>query len=213
MNKEHWFFTLPKPERDERIRGLLKGDKQPKRSPSNETLIRRMTSQGIQVTPKEAEEDRNSMTAEDYDDWVEQCIHDLVKGRIHAGPDGRTVEHPRDRIWRAGEESIREKKPSELFIYLKALIEQGEQLPTVTQRAIKTAQRRLDIANDYKKYLTGNQTNLQQAKKEFKIKYQRLETPISSDTIDDALEMHNLNYSAYSADSPRKGRRKKPVEK
>lgn len=231
MSGDHWFLTLPKSERDKRLRKLLESKPRSKRSPTSEALIRRLASQGNTATVEEVRDDQNSMTADDYDEWVWQCVHDVYIGRIQVGEDPEKVEHPHERLHRLGALSINEGKPSQLCLFLVEKIQSGAKLPDLKHpnEAMKVAQRRLNIAIEFKKFLSAYLANppllvkkisnfkmgessahriskisLQDAKRRFKLAHQEY-TPRQ---IALALKEYHLDFHAYAVASPRKGRRK-----
>jgi hypothetical protein len=219
----------PYKEKIEAMMSMLGTKPQPLKPPTSEKLIAGITRQGVTLTPEEAAHERDTTTASDYDDWIMQALRDLCKGRIRAGEGGESVEHPLHRLHRIGEESILEGKESALYLRFKELVAEGYPVPTFTNRSMKTAQSRLDIANSYLQHLAKHlespplrhstikesawergdvrqpKISLLDAKKEFKRK-----TPsFSTSAIDRALKAHDLDFPAYGVDSPRKEKRKR----
>lgn len=220
-------------ERRTRVTQMLKernGSESRQFIPANELAMKSLTSQGNTLTEEELWSEETSTTADHYDDWVRQAAYDIIKKRVQANPFiPEQVEHPHIRLHRLGEESIAKGKPSPFYLQIQHEIAKGLKLPAITSRLMATAQRRLKIAIAYKKHLTEKLArpdkvypkgaseskgripyiNLRQAKKEFK--KGRLLHPFleSSDSVDDALKEHGLDWSAYSVTSPRKNKRKK----
>jgi DNA-binding transcriptional regulator YhcF (GntR family) len=183
-------------------------------TPTNELIIKVITKQPIQITEKEYEDDCNVVTSEDYDDWIYRALFDIQNGRIRAGEKTEKIEHPHDRLHRIGKESVDVGKSSSFYELIKKQLADGLKLPSISKRAMKTAQRRLTIANTYVEFISGfantpKRCNLRVAKKEFKRQRQEQLKPDLPDVIDDALKEHGLDWSAYSPESPRKYKRKK----
>jgi DNA-binding transcriptional regulator YhcF (GntR family) len=181
-------------------------------TPTNELIIKAITTQPVQITKEEF--DCDTVTSEDYDDWIYQALIDIQNKRIRAGGDLKIVEHPHDRLHRIGKESVEVGKSSSFYELIKKQLADGFKLPSISERAMKTAQRRLTIANSYVEFISGftntpARFSLRKAKKEFKRLRQEQLEPDFPDVIDDALKEHGLDWSAYSPNSPRKFQRKK----
>lgn len=185
-----------------------------KKHPASAQLIRMITQEPAKITPEEAQYEETSMTAADYDDAVFSAFRDLAvkPQRFQKAPDHPTaVECPKARLMRIGQESIEAGKPSPLYIYLRELIDAGATLPTVTNRALQAAQKRLAIASRFEAFLAerGPSVNFKEAKALFRIREQsKVDAPTDA-AIDDALAAYFLDWPAYSIESPRKNRRGK----
>ena len=199
----------------------------PAAPPTSKQVITGMIGREVTLTPEEVVEERDAMTADNYDDWVMQALHDLYTGRIQAAECGKLVGHPLERLRKIGEESISEGKESPLYLYFKELLAEGAILPVITSRAMQVAQSRLDIKNHYLEHLKEHLEHpamkhtkvkesawehgavrepifsLLEAKRQFKL----ANPSHSTDKLDDALRAHDLNHPAYSVDTPRKGKR------
>lgn len=199
-------------------------------------VIKAIISPPVQITEDEYSPSDDEFSSQEYDELVVRAFRDIESWRIQTGEDPTKVEHPHDRLRRIGEESIAAGKRSRIYLIIKARLKRGRltlPLPKHPQNSMRVAQRRLDIAIEYKKYLTGYVENppykrskvsefslrdsdpkrtpvikLSTAKAEFS----RLnEWRWSKKTIDRALKEHNINWSAYSTASPRKGKRAKKI--
>lgn len=185
-----------------------------KKHPTSTQLIGMITRAPAEATPKEAHYDQISMTAADYDDAVLSAFRDLAgkPQRFHKSPDDpSSVECPRARLMRIGQESVDAGKSSPLYLYLRELIEAGATLPTVTMRSQQTAQKRLTIVSRFVRSLAelGPSVNFKDAKERFRISEQLKDNAPSQASIDDALTAYSLDWPAYGIDSPRKNRRGK----
>jgi hypothetical protein len=177
-------------------------------------VIKQITMEPISLSPDEVEADEASTTFEDYDDWVRQAIWDLIRKppRFHTHPDDpATIECPTARIYRIGYESINMGKPSTVYQELMEVTNGGRDLPFVSERSRKTAQRYLDISRAFVEFMRGPTCprNFKEAKEKFRIGVEQEKIKIgdiqpSQATIDDALEAHGLNWKAYDIESPRK---------
>ena len=201
----------------------------PAAPPTSKQVITGMIGREVTLTPEEVVEERDAMTADNYDDWVMKALHDLYIRRIQAGECGKLVKHPLERLHKIGEESISEGKDSPLYLYFKELLAMGATLPVVTSRAMIFAQSQLDFKNAYLEHLKKHlehptmkhkkvkesawehgavrepQISLREAKRQFKL----ANPSHSTDKIDDALKAHDLNYPANGVYSPRKEKRKR----
>jgi hypothetical protein len=146
---------------------------------------------------------------------VLQALFDLTKKppRFQAHPDNSAlIECPRARLLRIGQEAELEGKPSELFRHLMERTANGAMLPHVTERAIKAAQGHLNIALKFKEFTGSNKAkyeSFKELKRRFRITCQFTEETISESTLERALKAHDINWSAYAINTPRKGARKK----
>lgn len=186
----------------------------PRKYPTSSQLVGMITRESVGVTPEEAQYDQSSMTEEDYDEAVYSAFLDLASKpqRFHkAQDDPSAVEHPEARLRRIGHESIEAGKPSPLYLCLLELLDGGATLPRVTGRSLQTAQKHLMLANKFVTFLSeqGPSVNFKDAKAKFRIYQQLNDEAPSQATVDDTLATYNLDWSAYSVDSPRKSRRSK----
>lgn len=179
---------------------------------SSASVIKAITSQ---PQPLEAGEQPEEITANDYDRAVYQALFDLVKKpqRFQAHPDNAAlIECPRARLLRIGEEAELEGKPSEMFRYLMALTNDGVTLPHATKRAMSTAQKYLDVATAFKTFAANfdhKKSNFKKLKNMFRNFREDMKLHVSESTLERALKAHDLNWSAYDINTPRKGTRKK----
>ncbi|MFZ6724188.1 hypothetical protein ACO0K2_01700 [Undibacterium sp. MH2W] len=201
--------------------------------PSNVELIKRMIGQWVGISASEAQYEIDSTTSEHYDDYIIQALHDISLKKVSVGEDGKTVEHPHDRIRRLGEESIKAGKTSQIYLLIKDFELKNKGLPDFKQprRRMIIAQRRLDLALSFKAHLNDYLVNpplkvqktrskseiphsavrkkvptLKDAKRAFEKKYSKSFTPRA---INLALAEYGLNIHSYHADSARKGKGKK----
>jgi hypothetical protein len=180
--------------------------------PSSALVIKSITPQQVSLEPDEQAEE---YTAEDYDNWVLQAFLDLIQTpqRFHAHPDTpELLECPRERLFRIGREANADGSPSEMYQYLMELTNNGTKLPHVTKRAMGAAQRYLDIAVKFRDFTKNNKnkyTNFKELKYQFRLACQFSEMDLSASTLERALKAHDLNWSAYAIEAPRKGTRKK----
>lgn len=180
--------------------------------PSSALVIKSITPQQVSLEPDEQAEE---YTAEDYDAWVYQAFLDLVQKpqRFHAHPDAPAlIECPRERLFRIGREAKADGSPSEMYQYLMKLTNNGAKLPHVTKRTMEAAQRYLDIAVKFREFTKNNKkkyTNFKELKYQFRLACQFAEIDLSESTLERALRAHDLNWSAYAIEAPRKRTRKK----
>ena len=180
--------------------------------PSSASIIKAITSQ---PQPLDQSEQPENVTTSDYDNWVLQALYDLIRTpqRFQSHPDNSTlIECPRARLLRIGQEAELEGKPSEIFRYLMELTGNGATLPHVTGRAMSAAQKYLDIAIAFKKFAANfddKEGNFKALKYKFRMKREGAKIFVSESTLERALQAHDLNWSAYAIDAPRKGTRKK----
>lgn len=158
------------------------------------------------ITPDEIEEE--NLTSGDYDDWVEQALHDRIQSRIQIGPDGCNPEHPTARVFRFGIESIRSGNTSEVFlVILEQIAELAESYDMLSLVFPETFPRQIldkQMAAAKKKYFiisaffdfvqlkAARNLRFSEIKKQFKIKMQI--RGIDTKTVDRALEDYNINY-------------------
>lgn len=173
--------------------------------PSSAIVIKAITSQPYWI------EEPEDSTVEDWDAEVHQAACDLLckPQRFYPHPnDPKKLERPEDRLRRIGN---RDGKKSPFYQELLAATADGRDLPHTTDRTFEAMQRRFDIVNAYRDYLTKRPdlTNYMKAKnKAYKhIQTTMLQQP-SAAAIDDALRDFDMNWPAYIIAAPRKGRRK-----
>lgn len=182
--------------------------------PQSQSIIKTI---GSQPQPLGEDELPEAITSEDYDEWVWSALCNLFadEPRIQADPARPdTVECPRKRLLRIGEEAERDGTPSELFRYLMELTDNGAKLPSPTERKIRKAQQYLTIAIGFRQFVAENGSrikNFKDLKCDFRKKLDGLRLHISESTLERALRAHDLNWSAYAIDAPRKGRRNPPA--
>lgn len=182
--------------------------------PQNLSVIKTISSQPHPLGDDELPE---KITSEDYDEWVWSAFCNLLadKPRIQADPAiPDTVECPRKRLLRIGEDAERDGTPSELFRYLMELTDNGAKLPSTTERTMRKAQQYLTIAIAFRQFVTENGSrikNFKDLKHNFRTKLDGLRLHISESTLERALRAHDLDWSAYAVEAPRKGRRKPPA--
>ncbi|WP_211454449.1 hypothetical protein [Collimonas antrihumi] len=181
-----------------------------KKYPTSAMLISMITRKPVQL-PHEAQEEAAATTTDDHDDFVYQAFLDLISKPpcFNTLPDNPAIiECPRERLMRLGEESIQEGKPSLLYLFLLEQTRGGTKLPHITNRALHTAQKRLDIKNAFVDFLATHPQlgNFKEAKKRFRMKLEETPKPPSQAAVDDALKEHHLNWSSYSIDASRKNR-------
>jgi hypothetical protein len=180
--------------------------------PSSTSIIKAITSQPQPLGKGELPEE---VTASEYDDWVLQALFDLTRTpqRFQAHPDNPTlIECPRARLLRIGREAKLEGKPSDMFRYLMEVTDNGATLPHVTGRAMLAAQKYLDIAVAFKRFVADfdrKEANFKDLKCKFRREREDAKIYVSESTLERALKAHDLNWSAYAIDAPRKGTRKK----
>jgi hypothetical protein len=179
--------------------------------PSSASIIKAITSQPDRVYNDEPPEET---TASDYDDFVYQALFDLtrVPQRFQPCADNpEVIECPKARLMRIGKESEEDGRPSELFRYLMTLTNNGATLRPATQRSMLTAQKYLNIAIAFKKFAATfdcDRTNFKDMKRGFRRVREEMKLYVSESTIDRALKAHDIEWSAYAIDAPRKGKRK-----
>jgi hypothetical protein len=179
--------------------------------PSSALVIKAITTQPQLLGEHEQPEE---ILNEGYDDWVYQAFLDLARKpqRFHTCTNNTAlIECPRERLLRLGMEAEIESKPSKLFRYLMELTDNGRALPHVTERALSTAQKYLNIAIAFKQFAAGcdrEGANFKDMKCEFRRTRDAARIHVSESTLERALRMHDLDWSAYAIDAQRKGMRK-----
>lgn len=182
--------------------------------PSSALVFKAITGQPQPVSSSEPPEE---FTSEHYDEWIYQAFTDLVElpQRFKVHPDDRAViECPRARLLRIGNEAELAGTPSELFRYLMEVTNNGSTLPQVTDRSMQAAQKRLDVAIAFRKFVQTKQTahkNFKELKHQFRLTCQLTGMDVSESTIERALKAHDINWSAYAIDAPRKRKRRKKI--
>lgn len=180
--------------------------------PSSASVINEIISKPEWLPPEDL---TGEIAAGNSDDDVYQAFLDLAgkPRRFHTCPDNsELIECPRKRLLRIGDDAERNGNPSELFRYLMELTENGAKLPFVTSRAMSMAQKYLNIAIAFKQFAETNQhkyTNFKDLKCRFRKDREDMHIHVSESTLERALEAHELNWSAYAIDAPRKGQRNK----
>jgi hypothetical protein len=90
------------------------------------------------------------------------------------------------------------------------LTDNGAKLLHVTERAKSTAQKYLNIAIAFKQFAaTCKEANFKDLKLKFRRDRDGLRIHVSESTLERALRAHDLDWSAYDIDAPKKGTRKK----
>jgi hypothetical protein len=180
--------------------------------PSSASIIKAITSQPYlgetDVHPEE-------ISASDHDDSVYQAFINLMQNPQRfqtCAEDPTVIECPKVRLMRIGREAEDAGKPSELFRYLMELTDNGLTLRGATKRAMLTAQKYLNIVIEFRKFaetFDRNHTNFKDLKREFRINREQIKIYVSESTLERALRNHDLEWSAYAIDAPRKGLRNK----
>lgn len=183
-------------------------------APTSDQIFRAMNPEPQPLREGELPEE---YTRADYDRWVEQALHDLLRKpqRFQRHPDNPAlIECPRERLFRIGREAEAVGQPSELFRELMRLTDNGEKLPHVTKRALGAAQHYLDIALKFKEFVLRKKAEYPDYKA-LKWQFREFRTDqkihVSDSTLERALRAHDLDWSAYAVANPRKGKRNKRV--
>lgn len=180
--------------------------------PTSEHVIKAITSR---PQPLKDGGQPEEITADDYDEWIYQAFLDLMRKprKFHTHPDNPAlIECPRLRLLRIGEEAEREGKPSKLFRYLMQITNNGTDLPRVTNWAMSTAQKYLNIAIAFKQFVETKHheyKNFKDLKLEFRRDRENMRIHVSESTLERVLREHDLDWSAYAIGAPRKGKRGK----
>lgn len=189
-------------------------------SAPDEKIIRAIVSPGYTLTAEEAQAEIDATTADDYDDWILSALHARIEGRIQFDEDCKGVEHPTARLFRIGIRSIQAGKPSSAFlVLLEQIAERAETLdvlhevlPDVFPTAIKPKQMKAaddqaGIASEFKEFVKTHSPrglSFGEIKAKFKIHMETQPQPISSKTVDRALETYGINWQAKPGRKPRK---------
>lgn len=135
-----------------------------KKKSLEEKLLRSISTPSVSPSNSEAAHDRNTTTASDYDEWFMDAMLARQEENIQRGYG--TIQHPTTRAFQIGIDSIRQGKPSELFLsLLEEIAKMAEDkdvlallFPEDFPRRIKTstvraAQRDMALVEQFKSYL------------------------------------------------------------